>query len=205
MDEENGLETMTLPPADLVLGVSEAMIQVFKALKVDLRDENFQDTPVRFASYLARHFKTDAEMQQIEDALSRTFPSDYKGMITQKRIRVHGMCPHHLLPIEYDVSLAYIPEGRVLGLSKLARIAELYGTLAKLQEQVTQDIADALIRILGGQTKGVAVVVEGEHSCMTIRGVKAHEATTVTSVITGVFRDPNEVARQEFLDLIKRG
>lgn len=175
---------------------------LLRLLHVNVLDENFKDTPERFVQYLSEHLRPSYILEGAHENIKKsTFPSSYKGMVTLKNCKVHGMCPHHLLPVEYNVSLAYIPTDRVLGLSKLARIAYLYGRQAELQETTTQRIADALEDMIS--TLGVMVILEGMHSCMSIRGVKDDDAVTITSAVTGVFRDPEEQAREEFLALVR--
>lgn len=123
------------------------------------------------------------------------------GLVVEKDINVFSHCEHHLaLMYDMKVSIGYIPNGKVIGLSKLARIAELCAKRLQLQEKIGMDIADVLIKILG--TDDVAVVIEGKHSCMTARGVKSKEAITRTACINGRFRDVYQL-RQEFYELIK--
>jgi GTP cyclohydrolase IA len=177
-----------------------ALQNVLDVLAVDPDDENFHETPRRFASYLQQHFRPPWQVQEEYRKLSSaTFPTEYRGMVVQKGIGVDGMCPHHLLPVAYRVSLAYLPGERVLGLSKLVRLAKLYGELAILQEDATERIVDALERIL--DTRGAAVVMEGRHSCMAIRGVK-EPAVVVTSAVRGTFRE-SATAKEEFLSLLR--
>jgi GTP cyclohydrolase I len=109
------------------------------------------------------------------------------------------MCPHHLLPVIYRVSVAYLPSERVIGISKLSRLARLLAKRPVLQEDLTHDLAEILHARL--QSRGSAAYVEGLHLCMAARGIEAHEARVVTSAVRGVFRD-QPATRQEFLDLV---
>lgn len=180
--------------------VAKAVGNLLKTLGIDLQDENFVETPRRFATYLLEHFLVD-NTQEIEDWKSSVFPSEYSGMVIQGCIHADGICPHHLLPIDYTVGIGYIPKEDAIGLSKLARIATVCARYPLLQEEVTLRIANTLEEVL--YTDNIAVVVEGIHSCMTVRGIRAHESSTSTSVFRGDFyADIN--TRQEFLTLLNR-
>lgn len=110
------------------------------------------------------------------------------------------MCPHHLLPVEYNISVGYIPHGKVLGISKLSRLVEVLAKRPVLQETLTHDIVDYLNMSLG--VAGAICEVEGVHFCMKMRGVKQQNSKMITSAISGVFKDKNNGARAEFLQLI---
>jgi len=165
------------------------------------QDENFKDTPARVARAYAEIFGglRDTDMQ-VEKILSATFPGECKEMIIARGIRVYSMCPHHLLPVEYTVNLAYIPAGRVLGVSKLARLSSILAKRPVLQETLTEDIANKLF--LGIQSGGSAVFVEGTHYCMKMRGAYQQESKIITSALRGVFLQPE--VRAEFLSLVGR-
>ena len=121
-------------------------------------------------------------------------------MVIIKDIHTYSMCPHHLLPVEMIIHVGYVPKGKVLGLSKIPRLVELYARRPVLQEQLAVDIADSMMYYL--KPLGVAVVIKGRHYCMIMRGVQKRESWTITSCVRGVFRDPKEKARDEFLKLI---
>jgi len=132
----------------------------------------------------------------------RTFPDDYKQMIVLAHHLEWTLCPHHLLPVELDVSLAYIPNGAVLGVSKLARVVDCFARRLQVQERLTNQIADFIYDNLKPQ--GVTVVLEAAHSCITIRGAKKPGSIMVTSALRGVFRkDPR--SRGEVMSLIHNG
>lgn len=192
----------TIPTSTEEDELETAVYWALQKLGVTDNDENFQETPRRFAAFLREHFLTEDQINAELEALSVTFPSDYKGMLSVLDTPVHGMCPHHLLPIRYKISIAYIPKTRVLGLSKIARLAGLFGRQAAIQEDVTQNILEALETIV--PTLGTMVVVHGIHSCMSIRGVKVDDSLTVTSAVSGVFLDESKGARNEFLALTRR-
>jgi GTP cyclohydrolase I len=120
-------------------------------------------------------------------------------MVVSKHNTCFGVCPHHLLPVIYRVSVAYLPGPRVLGISKLSRLVHLLARRPILQEDLTHELAEILSTRL--ETRGSAAYVEGLHLCMAARGIEAHEARVVTSAVRGVFRD-QPATRQEFLDLV---
>lgn len=164
-------------------------------------DENLVGTDARAARGFMELALPLAEIERQKHALfEATFPSTYGGMILSKHNLTFGLCPHHLLPVIYRISLAYIPQQRVLGISKLSRLAKLLSRSPVLQEDLTQSIADALYRDLEAQ--GSAVYVEGLHLCMASRGVEVHEARVVTSEVRGVFME-DPATRSEFLDLVR--
>ena len=131
--------------------------------------------------------------------LSKTFPAKYTEMVISKHNIAFGVCPHHLLPVAYNISLAYIPVEKVLGLSKLTRLARMIARGPRLQEDLTHELADILHEQL--QSHGSAVYIEGLHMCMAARGVGAHEARLVTSGVRGIFLE-QLATREEFIKLV---
>lgn len=196
-------DTSDVPRGQATL--TEAFGLVIKALgergyDVD-NDENFRETPGRAARGFTQMVMDADEIEsQVAGMLDRTFPSSYDHMILSKHNLTFGLCPHHLLPVIYRISLAYIPADRVIGISKLSRVARLYSRRPVLQEQLTEDLATFLHERMG--STGAGVYLEGLHLCMAARGVEVHEARVVTSSMRGVFRD-NPSTRQEFLDLVR--
>jgi GTP cyclohydrolase I len=174
---------------------------------LDLKDPNFTDTPKRVSRMYDEIFSgiKDTE-EQVKAILASSFPSNYDQMILVRDIETFSMCPHHFLPVHYHISVAYIPagdpkcSGKVLGISKLARLAEILAKRPVLQEQLTEDITRHLMTLEG--CRGAACIVKGTHYCMVMRGVKKPSATTITSSLKGVFFDKPE-ARQEFLELAR--
>ena len=163
-------------------------------------DANFAETAARAARAMVELVKpTDEIKQQIDEMLGRTFPAHYDEMVISKHNISFGMCPHHLLPVIYRISVAYLPGDRVLGISKLSRIVQLLAHRPVLQEDLTQELAALLHERL--ETRGSATYIEGLHLCMAARGIEAHEARVVTSAVRGIFRE-NPATRQEFLDLV---
>jgi GTP cyclohydrolase I len=181
------------------LDASQHIAAGLVSLGVRLNDENYAETPERFTAYLENAFSYDIK-PDLEKWKRSTFPTKYAGMVTQTGIHTHSMCPHHLLPVQYEISLAYIPKERVIGLSKLARMAIACSKSPALQEDLAVHIAEALHEVL--QTENVAVLVSGIHSCMTIRGVRARDSKTTTSIFQGDFYDDLNT-RNEFLSLVR--
>ena len=163
-------------------------------------DVNFTETADRAARGFAElNLCSQAVDDEIAHMFSRTFPAKYDEMVISKHNVSFGMCPHHLLPIIYRISVAYIPLKLVLGISKLSRLCNLMARRPVLQEDMTEGLAGLLHDKL--ESQGGAAYVEGLHLCMAARGANAHEARVVTSAVHGVFRTQHET-RQEFLDLV---
>jgi len=177
----------------------DKILQGLAKLGYDIEDENFADTPTRAAKGLhelvhdARQVKTE-----IEALLAKTFPAKYGEMVISKHNTAFGICPHHFLPVVYRISLAYIPTRKVLGLSKLSRLARMMARGPRLQEDLTHELCMILHEQLDSQ--GAAVYVEGMHMCMAARGVGAHEARLITSAVRGVFLEL--ATREEFIKLV---
>jgi GTP cyclohydrolase I len=163
-------------------------------------DENFAGTALRSAKGLAEIIRDrNAVRHEVAEMFQKTFPAKYGEMVISKYNVAFGVCPHHLLPVIYRISLAYIPTAKVLGISKLARLAKLMARAPALQEDLTHDLARMLHEDL--ESHGSAVYVEGLHLCMAARGTNAHESRLVTSAVRGVFLD-SLATRDEFLKLV---
>jgi len=160
-------------------------------------DENFTETPAR----VARAFLEFTKGLRPEESNGATFPTTYNGIVFFRAIEAIGLCPHHLLPIEYSIAFAYIPVERAIGLSKIPRIIKYLSARPVLQEDLTKDIIDYFQEKLS--PLGIAVVVSGVHGCMKYRGIKEREIVK-TAQLSGVFYDKPQ-ARQEFYELIKKG
>jgi GTP cyclohydrolase IA len=167
------------------------------------RDENVKDTPRRIADTYTELLFGHSEdgKAEILEHLEKRFPTTHRELTIVKGINSAGVCPHHFLPVLYTVQFGYIPEKSALGLSKIPRIIKIMSARAVLQEDLTADIAD-LFQLSTLQPKGVAVVVHGFHTCMSIRGVSAREATTVTSAVRGIFLENDKGCKDEFLRIL---
>ena len=177
-------------------GAAHAVRALLSALGQDPDSEHLQDTPMRVA-LAYREFLTP------EPFVATTFPNDegYDELVLARDIPFHSLCQHHLLPFAGVAHVGYLPGDRILGLSKLARVVEHFARRLQVQERMTKQIGDWLDDRLS--PKGVGVVLEAEHMCMSLRGVEKHGATTVTSALRGSVRDDART-RQEFLALVRR-
>ena len=163
-------------------------------------DENFAGTAARSARGLAELVLDRAAVRdQIAAMLLKTFPARYSEMIISKHNVAFGVCPHHLLPVIYRMSVAYIPKDKVLGISKLSRICKLLARGPMLQEDLTFEASRILFEEL--DSAGSAAYIEGLHMCMATRGTVSHEARVVTSAVRGVFLDQG-TTREEFINLV---
>ncbi|HLU69117.1 MAG TPA: GTP cyclohydrolase I [Kofleriaceae bacterium] len=163
-------------------------------------DENFHGTAARSARGFAQLVLDRGEVRdQISAMLQKTFPARYSEMVISKHNVAFGVCPHHLLPVVYRISVAYIPRSKVLGISKLSRLVKLLSRAPMLQEDLTHEIARILHEDL--DSSGSGVYMEGLHMCMASRGAVSHEARVVTSAVRGVFLD-QLATRDEFIKLV---
>jgi GTP cyclohydrolase I len=172
---------------------------VMEALGLDLTDPNLTDTPMRVARSYGELFaglRPDAEPEL------RTFPNTdgYSQIVAVTGIPFYSLCAHHFLPFSGVAHVAYLPKGRVVGLSKLARVVEYYARRPQIQERLTEQVIGLLDRKL--RPAGAMAVIEAKHFCMEMRGVSKPGAMTTTSAFRGAFGDP--ATRQEFLDLLKK-
>jgi len=179
--------------------MENAYANIIRAVGEDLGRPGLLDTPKRAAKamqYLCNGYEKDLTTL-VNNAV---FPSDNDEMVVVKDIEVYSLCEHHLLPIIGKAHVAYLPSGKVLGLSKVARIVDMYARRLQIQENLTKEIADAVQEVTNA--RGVAVVIDAAHMCMMMRGVEKQHSTTVTSVMLGDFRQ-NPQTRNEFLSFIK--
>lgn len=177
--------------------VKEAVKLLLEGIGEDPAREGLVETPDRIARMYEELLSGMEEDPAIH--LEKTFSAANNEMIIEKDITLYSMCEHHMLPFYGKVHIAYIPDGKVVGISKLTRLAEVYARRLQIQEQLTAQIADALMANL--TPKGVMVMMEAEHMCMTMRGVKKPGSKTVTYVCRGEFSE-NEELQNKFFRLI---
>ena len=169
--------------------IKEAVRLLLEGIGEDPERIGLKDTPERVARMWQ---ELAAGMEQTaEEPLSRVFPVESGEMVLEKDITFYSTCEHHLMPFYGKAHVAYVPDGRVVGLSKLARTVEVFARRLQIQEQMTGQIADAMMEFLA--PKGVMVVIEAEHTCMTMRGVKKPGSQTVTTVTRGEFKKNAEL------------
>ena len=177
-----------------------AVRQLLRAIGEDPDREGIRETPRRIADMYAEVF---AGLREDPAALlDVTFYDEHQEMVVLRDIRFESMCEHHLLPFFGKAHIAYLPNGRIVGLSKLARVVEILSRRPQVQERMTEDLADLLMTEL--DARGVGVVLEATHTCMAIRGVRKANAVCTTSAMRGGFKDHPET-RSEFMALIHGG
>ena len=180
--------------------MEEQFSQLIKAIGEDITREGLVDTPKRAAA--AFRFLNNGYHKNLENILNNAiFESDTEDMVIVKDIELYSLCEHHLLPFIGKCHVAYLPRGKVLGLSKVARIVDMYARRLQIQERLSKQIADAVQ--LAVNPRGVAVVIEAKHLCMMMRGVEKQNSIMTTSSMLGQFRE-NISTRSEFLNLINR-
>ncbi len=177
--------------------LSEHYTEILKALGEDVTREGLQKTPQRVAKSM--HFLSSGyHMDAYEIMRGAIFHEEHSQMVVVKDIELYSLCEHHLLPFYGRAHIAYIPNGKIVGLSKLARIVDVYARRFQVQERLTIQIRDCIQATL--DPLGVAVVIEAKHLCMMMRGVQKQNSVTTTSAFTGEFQ--NQSTRNEFINLI---
>jgi GTP cyclohydrolase I len=177
--------------------IRAAVREILLAVGEDPDRDGLRETPERVARMYAEMFaglRTEPSVH-----LQRTFAQKYDEMVLEKNIGFESMCEHHLLPFLGKAHIAYLPKGRLVGLSKLARAVEVLARRPQVQERMTEELADLLMSEL--EPRGVGVILEATHTCMTIRGIRKAESLCVTSAMRGAFRD-NQTTRAELMALV---
>lgn len=178
--------------------MQQSYSDILTAIGEDLERPGLKDTPARAAKafqYLTSGYQADL----VEVTNNAVFPSENRDMVLVKNIEFYSLCEHHLLPFYGRVHIAYLPEGQVLGLSKFARITEMFARRLQIQESLTQQIAEAVAQVTNA--RGVAVVIDSAHMCMMMRGIGKQHSTTRTVFFLGDMKT-DEQARREFLSAV---
>jgi GTP cyclohydrolase I len=188
-----------VPSEEKTAQIAQHMEAILELLGEDNQREGLLRTPTRVGA--AMQFLTQGYAQDAEQILqSALFAEDYQQMVVVKDIPFYSLCEHHLLPFFGKAHVAYIPNGKITGLSKIARVVDVFARRLQVQERMTREIKDCIDRTL--QPLGVMVVIEAEHLCMQMRGVEKPHAITTTSDFTGAFNRLE--TREEFMNLIRR-
>lgn len=180
--------------------MKEHFEKLITAIGEDINRDGLKETPKRAAS--AFQFLTSGYQQSIKEIVNGAlFETDNDEMIIVKDIELYSLCEHHLLPFIGKCHVAYLPRGKIIGLSKIARIVDVFARRLQVQEKLTKQIADALLEVTQGF--GVGVIIEAKHLCMMMRGVEKQNSTMTTSVMLGTFREDRKT-RAEFLSLVQK-
>lgn len=178
--------------------IEQAVKLFLEGIGEDVNREGLIETPGRISA-MCRELFAGLD-QDASEHLAKTFHADNNEMVLEKDINFYSVCEHHFLPFYGKAHIAYIPDGKVVGISKLARTVEVYARRPQIQEQMTAQIADDIMKNL--KPKGVMVMLEAEHMCMTMRGIKKPGTTTVTFICKGEF-EKNEALKNTFFNFVK--
>jgi GTP cyclohydrolase I len=181
--------------------MENAFTKIIESTGEDITRDGLKNTPARAAK--AFQFLTQGYEQSLETVVNGAlFNSDSDEMIIVKDVEIYSLCEHHLLPFIGRCHVAYLPKGKIIGLSKIARIVDMFARRLQVQERLTKQIAEAVFKITGAS--GVGVVLEAKHLCMMMRGVEKQNSAMTTSVMLGSFRKDRRT-RSEFLSLVQKG
>ncbi len=183
--------------------MSERLTQLYREILIELGEdperEGLLKTPERAARAMVD--LTRGYRQDVDTLLNAAiFSEEYEDMVIVRNIEMYSLCEHHLVPFFGSVHVAYLPQGKILGLSKIARLVEMFSRRLQVQERLTHEVAHALNEAI--KPRGVAVVVEARHLCMMSRGVEKQQSSMVTSCVLGAFRE-DRATRQEFMELVR--
>ena len=179
--------------------LSEHYKAIIESVGEDIHRDGLTGTPLRAAK--AMQYLTRGYTQSLEEIVNgAVFESDISEMVVIKDIELYSLCEHHMLPFIGKCHIGYLPDGKVLGLSKFARIVDMFARRLQIQENMTKQIADAIMEVTGA--KGVAVVIEAQHMCMMMRGVEKQNSSMTSSVMKGLMKD-RQSTREEFLQFIR--
>ncbi|PAV62880.1 hypothetical protein WR25_23776 [Diploscapter pachys] len=200
LDDKTVLKGKKSEKVDHMADMARAYSSIISHVGEDVNRQGLLKTPERAAKAMM-YFTNGYELQLDQILNEAVFDEDHDEMVIVKDIEMFSLCEHHLVPFLGKVHIGYLPNKKVLGLSKLARIVEMFSRRLQVQERLTKQIATAMVQAV--QPTGVAVVIEASHMCMVMRGVQKINATTTTSCMLGVFRDDPKT-REEFLNLINK-
>ena len=193
------MQTPFIPSDDTTQQIAYHIEQILRLMGENAEREGLVKTPTRVGE--AMQFLTQGYQQNAEDILrGALFEEDYRQMVVVKDIPFYSLCEHHMLPFFGKAHVAYIPNGKITGLSKIARVVDVFARRLQVQERMTTQIKDCIQQTLN--PLGVMVVIEAEHMCMQMRGVQKPHAVTTTSDFTGAFNRPE--TREEFMNLIRK-
>lgn len=192
------IDSLILEPA-LSDSLESHYAQIIKGVGENISRDGLRNTPARAAK--AMRYLTEGYHQNLTKITNNAiFSSDMDEMILVKNIELYSLCEHHLLPFFGKCHVAYLPKGKIIGLSKIPRIVDMFARRLQIQEQLTKEIAEAIL--IATDAKGVGVIIEAQHLCMMMRGVEKQNSAMKTSVMLGVFRS-DQRTRHEFLSLIQ--
>ncbi len=188
---------MTIKNRDQI--ISESFHRILETVGENPNREGLLKTPFRAAK--AIEFMTSGYDVKLEEIINNAvFESDMDEMVIVKNIELYSLCEHHILPFTGKCHVGYIPNGKVLGLSKIPRIVDMFAKRLQIQENLTKEIAECIMSVTGA--RGVGVIIEAQHFCMMMRGVEKQNSSMITSMMLGLFRK-NDRTRAEFLNLIR--
>ncbi len=186
--------------AEAIASMQDAFLTLLNEVGETPERDGLKDTPLRAAKAL--HFLTQGYRTNIDEVINGAlFESGNDEMVIVKDIELYSMCEHHMLPFIGKCHVAYLPKGKVIGLSKIARVVDVFARRLQIQENLTNEIATCIVEKTGAA--GAAVIIEAKHMCMMMRGVEKQNSTMTTSCMLGAFRN-SQTTRAEFLSLISR-